>query len=254
MPVFLQTHDTIKTRQKSKCIRPAISAPGLSLQGNKANPMFLLQRTVGNQAVQRIVQTARRQFPTNPVTCGFPNRRVVQRAVECDELGQCQSVPDPPNAASLLPPGDCLPVEHRMLQNEVNWACKERRRRCHIADDCATIWQKIEANAECIRARSTINSRCFRGGDVGHNQAIMAAVGALNNCWRIYDRTCRSRTPPVPPVRVPQPARKHRPEVDRSFMERMAAITGLTGTALVIYLIISEGSRLFPPRNLVPVP
>jgi hypothetical protein len=34
----------------------------------------------------------------------------------------------------------------------------------------------------------------------------------------------------------------------------MEVLTGLTGTALVIYLIISEGSRLFPPRNLVPVP
>ena len=31
-------------------------------------------------------------------------------------------------------------------------------------------------------------------------------------------------------------------------------VTGLTGTALVLYLLISEGSRLFPPRNLVPVP
>lgn len=31
-------------------------------------------------------------------------------------------------------------------------------------------------------------------------------------------------------------------------------VTGLTGAALVTYLIISEGSRIFPPRNLVPVP
>ncbi len=31
-------------------------------------------------------------------------------------------------------------------------------------------------------------------------------------------------------------------------------VTGLTGAALVIYLILSEGSRLYPPRNLVPVP
>jgi hypothetical protein len=31
-------------------------------------------------------------------------------------------------------------------------------------------------------------------------------------------------------------------------------ITGLTGAALIAYLIISEGSRLFPPRNLVPIP
>jgi len=32
------------------------------------------------------------------------------------------------------------------------------------------------------------------------------------------------------------------------------AVVPAGGAALVIYLIISEGSRLFPPRNLVPVP
>jgi hypothetical protein len=38
-------------------------------------------------------------------------------------------------------------------------------------------------------------------------------------------------------------------------MDRMAKITGLTGTALIIYLIVSEGSRVvFPVRNLAPVP
>jgi RHS repeat-associated protein len=31
-------------------------------------------------------------------------------------------------------------------------------------------------------------------------------------------------------------------------------ITGLSGGALVLYLIFSEGSRLFPPRNAVPIP
>lgn len=42
---------------------------------------------------------------------------------------------------------------------------------------------------------------------------------------------------------------------DKGFMEKMAAITGLSGAALIAYVIISEGSRLlFPPRNLVPVP
>jgi hypothetical protein len=41
---------------------------------------------------------------------------------------------------------------------------------------------------------------------------------------------------------------------DGDFMKRMAEITGLTGTALILYLIASEGSRLFPPRNLVPIP
>ncbi len=37
-------------------------------------------------------------------------------------------------------------------------------------------------------------------------------------------------------------------------MDNMSEITGLTGTALVIYLIISEGSLAFPPRNFVRIP
>jgi hypothetical protein len=41
---------------------------------------------------------------------------------------------------------------------------------------------------------------------------------------------------------------------DKTIRERIAAITGLTGTALTIYLILSEGSRAFPPRNLIPLP
>jgi hypothetical protein len=40
----------------------------------------------------------------------------------------------------------------------------------------------------------------------------------------------------------------------RNHIERLEEITGLAGGALVAYLIISEGSRLFPPRNLIPVP
>ncbi len=41
---------------------------------------------------------------------------------------------------------------------------------------------------------------------------------------------------------------------DPDFMKKMSEATGLTGVALLIYLIVSEGTRLFPPRNLIPVP
>ena len=42
---------------------------------------------------------------------------------------------------------------------------------------------------------------------------------------------------------------------DPDLMKKMEEITGLSGAALIVYLILSEGSRvLFPPRNLVPVP
>jgi hypothetical protein len=59
------------------------------------------------------------------------------------------------------------------------------------------------------------------------------------------------------PQPVPVPERQTEPErqTDPDFWRRMELATGLTGAALVIYLIISEGSRIvFPPRNLVPVP
>lgn len=188
--------------------------------------------------------------------------RMVQRREVCDEQGVCRSEPDEeqnytPNVAavagaSLMPPGDCTWAEHRALQDIVDRDC-DRERRCTQNDSCATIWERIQHNAECIRARSTINARCFRGGNIGHITALANAVGALANCWAVYNRKCRPVTPPVR-VPVPVPETRPQPTVDRTFMERMAAITGLTGTALVIYLIVSEGSRLFPPRNLVPIP
>lgn len=59
--------------------------------------------------------------------------------------------------------------------------------------------------------------------------------------------------PFVPPLVNPFP--KYEPE-SRSIWEweYWEEVTGLTGAALVIYLIISEGTRLFPPRNAIPIP
>jgi RHS repeat-associated protein len=44
------------------------------------------------------------------------------------------------------------------------------------------------------------------------------------------------------------------PSIDPSLRDRIGQAVGLSGAALTIYLIISEGSRLFPPRNLIPIP
>jgi RHS repeat-associated protein len=46
------------------------------------------------------------------------------------------------------------------------------------------------------------------------------------------------------------------PARDESFFDwkYWERVTGLTGAALLAYLIISEGSRAFPPRNLLPIP
>lgn len=46
------------------------------------------------------------------------------------------------------------------------------------------------------------------------------------------------------------------PELGKNVLdwEYWEEVTGLSGAALVAYLLASEGSRLFPPRNLIPVP
>ncbi len=54
--------------------------------------------------------------------------------------------------------------------------------------------------------------------------------------------------PPGVPLAVPVPRDNY---FDRRFWEKT---TGLTGLGLAGYLIVSEGSRIYPPRNLIPVP
>jgi hypothetical protein len=52
---------------------------------------------------------------------------------------------------------------------------------------------------------------------------------------------------------VPSPALAT--EGNSSLIDDLERATGLTGAALLLYLIVSEGSRvLFPPRNLLPLP
>jgi len=56
------------------------------------------------------------------------------------------------------------------------------------------------------------------------------------------------------PGKSPEGAAERRATEDTGLRAKIAAATGLTGAALTWYIIISEGSRLFPPRNIIPVP
>ncbi len=69
----------------------------------------------------------------------------------------------------------------------------------------------------------------------------------------VYQKKQGDYNPQTVPAAVPARDEKQE-QSDADFMKEMEKVTGLTGTALIIYLIISEGSRLFPPRNLLPVP
>ena len=62
-------------------------------------------------------------------------------------------------------------------------------------------------------------------------------------------------TRPQPGPAVP-PANKGVPEepwFGEAFVEKVKVTTGLSGAALALYLLVSELSRLYPPRNLVPI-
>ncbi len=146
----------------------------------------------------------------------------------------------------LSPPGDCTLDEHKHLQSLVNKACKGPTRACVPSDDCSQLVEKIDRTAKCIRARTTVNARCFRGGDAAHQNTIGQDVRSSMRCWELYNAKCTSADVP-PVVRTAKQA-------DEAFVRRMAELTGLSGAALMTYLIVSEGTRLFPPRNLIPIP
>lgn len=104
---------------------------------------------------------------------------------------------------------------------------------------------------------------------INHEQTISEQQEAIRKRLRQYDKNdCDNKGPPLPnrarnwafrPVPSSQEWRKNNPlpmvdtAQDKGFIERVKAATGLTGLALALYLIVSEGSRLYPPRNLVPV-
>ncbi|WP_252225261.1 hypothetical protein [Clostridium sp. ZBS2] len=66
--------------------------------------------------------------------------------------------------------------------------------------------------------------------------------------------TSTSNVPEVNSLQISEDSYDYPADHSKGFWEEMEAITGLAGATLVAYVIISEGSRLFPPRNLIPVP
>ncbi len=102
-----------------------------------------------------------------------------------------------------------------------------------------------------------------------HDAAIRNQQRGLRNRLDEFNRNnCGSKVPipqdawqwatrPAPQPREwkgPQAAQRSASSSGGTW-KRLEQITGLTGAALVVYLIISEGSRVaFPPRNFVPVP
>lgn len=106
-----------------------------------------------------------------------------------------------------------------------------------------------------------------RGWD-GHDQAITQIKNTLRRLLQDFNNNnCPDLTPIARPVteviNAPNPspsdwkgpAQAPMVQTDPSIWdwEYWEEATGLTGAALVLLLIVWQGSRLFPPRNLVPI-
>ena len=151
-------------------------------------------------------------------------------------------------ATAMGPPGNCTQDEWFTLQQVVKQECKVNMpRSCNAGDSQETLDDKAAHFERCISARTNLAETCFDGGDVGHQIQVDNLTNGLNNCEKL-------RTPVPVPVPAPEREPDTAPVGDPGFMDHMGEITGLTGAALITYILLSEGSRFFPPRNLVPVP
>lgn len=130
-------------------------------------------------------------------------------AVAESRAASLASRPDTMAARSLQRSrGDCTDSEHRQLQAEVNERCKNRPRGCSGTHSLAELEERIANNAACIAARQRINHRCFRGGDAGHQEAVMGAVNALRICHRHRDRLRAREQQQDEPIIEPGAARR----------------------------------------------
>ncbi|MEM9302733.1 MAG: DUF4157 domain-containing protein [Pseudomonadota bacterium] len=163
--------------------------------------------------------------------------------------GVSVSAAPPAIQRQLKPPGNCIRGVHDAMQRNVKkWCDHPSGRHCSGSESCTRLRQKIKRNQMCAQSRKMINDICYAGGDVGHRIAETDARLAQATCMASFvAKKCGKKRR--------KNKRKTRRRVSKSWLDKMAAITGLTGAALIAYLIVSEGSRIvFPPRNLIPVP
>lgn len=84
----------------------------------------------------------------------------------------------------IEPPGDCGPGELAKLTAKVEQFCKqERPKKCTSADNQFIIESKIFVLQQCLSARSTRETQCFKGGDRSHRTEIENTKNQMNTCF-----------------------------------------------------------------------
>ncbi len=77
----------------------------------------------------------------------------------------------------------CSANEQRELQNAVNTACKQSgKMACNQSQSLAELKVNRAKLIACQSARIAINTKCFKGGDKGHRNAVSELMNGINKC------------------------------------------------------------------------
>jgi hypothetical protein len=102
----------------------------------------------------------------------------------------------------------------------------------------------------------------FRSGQLEDYAKI---AGGADKVVELSPQECLCKQPEPVPVLVPVPEKEkepvpvpvEEPSLFGKLKNTISENTGLTGAALtaaaILYIVVSEGSRIFPPRNLAPI-
>jgi hypothetical protein len=93
-----------------------------------------------------------------------------------------------PAFPDLPPPGDCTPEEHAALSKEVDDAKAEVAAaggKCKDTDSPETLRKKSKAWLKQAVARSRRETRCYRGGNEGHQEAMASAWDHVGRCQKM---------------------------------------------------------------------
>ena len=121
--------------------------------------------------------------------------------------------------------------------------------RCRETDSCAVLEGKIWLFERTIHSHEGWDRNVARpNGGNRHSAEIADLYGGYAKCIAIYAAKCLRKKP------GPSQPGASCPALDDSALKAASNAAAAAAAAVILYWVISEGTRLFPPRNLLPIP
>lgn len=84
---------------------------------------------------------------------------------------------DPAISGRTCPAGVCV-----SLQDDVNWLCKPKPKKCARLTGCLTLKKTRQQFLNCYTARTRMNVICWNGGDLNHQREAARAIDSVFEC------------------------------------------------------------------------